>query len=113
MFHEVSVEAQPAQESFSIGSKVTLHCRVSPTPVQPVTYQWRNTVPGATITQTSTSLPNATTVIQPSHPTYGHYYCNVHRYGAASTLGTGVIRIEVESELHTAHTELHTVRVVK
>ena len=89
------MEVKPAQESVSIGSKVTLYCRVSPKPVQPVTYEWRHTVPGA-ITQTSTSLPNATIVISSLHPKYGHYYCTVQRYGAI--LGTGVIRIEVESE---------------
>ena len=70
---------------------------MSPTPVQPVTYEWRTTALGA-VTQTSTSLPNATTVIQSSHAKYGHYYCIVKQYGA--TLGTGVIRIEVESEPH-------------
>ena len=62
--YDVSIEAP--QGAYSIGSKNTIHCNVSPRPHLPVTYQWRTTAAGVILSDTSAVSPNATVVIQPS-----------------------------------------------
>ena len=91
--YEVSIETRG---SFSIGSTITLHCNVTPRPVQPFTYLWRTTT-GVSISHISTALPNATVVVQPYHTKYGHYYCIVKKN--EFTIGTGVTRIEIDGIL--------------
>ena len=92
-YYEISVEAP---DSFSIGSKNTIHCSVSPKPVQPVTYIWRETSDGVSISHTSALSSNAIVSIQSFAPKYGHYYCTVRQDGI--TLGTGVIKLKINSE---------------
>ena len=93
--YDVSIEA--SQEPYSIGSKNTMHCNVSPRPHQPVTYQWRTTAAtGVILSDTSAVSPNATVVIQSSVTKYVYCYCIVKQTG--TTIGTGVIRIVVNSE---------------
>ena len=94
--YDVSIEAP--QEPYSIGSKNTMHCNVSPRPHQPVTYQWRTTATGVILSDTSAVSPNATVVIQSSVTKYVYCYCIVKQTG--TTIGTGVIRITVNSENH-------------
>ena len=89
--YDVSIEAQG---SLFIGSTITLHCNVTPRPVQPLTYIWRTTA-RASISHTSATSPNATVVIQPYHTKHGHYYCVIKKN--ESTIGTGVITIEIHS----------------
>ena len=92
--YDVSIEAP--QEPYSIGSKNTMHCNVSPRPHQPVTYQWRTTATGVILSDTSAVSPNATVVIQSSVTKYVYCYCIVKQTG--TTIGTGVIRIAINSE---------------
>ena len=93
--YDVSIEA--SDEPYSIGSKNTMHCNVSPRPHQPVTYQWRTTAAtGVILSDTSAVSPNATVVIQSSVTKYVYCYCIVKQTG--TTIGTGVIRIVVNSE---------------
>ena len=95
--YDISIEAP--QEPYSIGSKNTMHCNVSPRPHQPVTYQWRITGAyylGVILLDTSAVSPNATVVIRPSVTKYVYCYCIVKQTG--TTIGTGVIRIVVNSE---------------
>ena len=74
-----------------------MHCSVSPRPHQPVTYQWRTTAAtGVILSDTSAVSPNATVVIQSSVTKYVYCYCIVKQTG--TTIGTGVIRITVNSE---------------
>ena len=76
-----------------------MHCNVSPRPHQPVTYQWRTTAAtGVILSDTSAVSPNATVVIQSSVTKYVYCYCIVKQTG--TTIGTGVIRIAVNSEYH-------------
>ena len=93
--YDVSIEA--SDEPYSIGSKNTMHCNVSPRPHQPVTYQWRTTAAtGVILSDTSAVSPNATVVIQSPVTKYVYCYCIVKQTG--TTIGTGVIRIVVNSE---------------
>ena len=94
--YDVSIEA--SDEPYFIGSKNTMHCNVSPRPHQPVTYQWRTTARylGVILSDTSAVSPNATVVIQSSVTKYVYCYCIVKQTG--TTIGTGVIRIVVNSE---------------
>ena len=93
-YYEISVEAQ---DSFSIGGKNTIHCSVSPKPAQPVTYIWRETSDGVSISHTSALSSNALVLIQSFAPKYVNYYCIVNQNGA--TLGMGVTRIQINSEI--------------
>ena len=91
--YDVSIEAQGSP---FIGSTITLHCNVTPRPVQPLTYIWRTTYyTGASISHASATSPNATVVIQPYHTKHGHYYCIIKKN--ESTIGTGVTKIEIHS----------------
>ena len=90
------VSIKEPQEPYSIGSKNTIHCNVSPRPHLPVTYQWRTTATGVILSDTSAVSPNATVVIQPSATKYVYCYCIVKQTG--TTIGTGVIRIDINSE---------------
>ena len=92
------VSIKEVQEPYSIGSKNTIHCNVSPKPHLPVTYQWRTTATGVILSDTSAVSPNATVVIQPSATKYVYCYCIVKQTG--TTIGTGVIRIDINSEKH-------------
>ena len=69
---------------------------MSPKPAQPVTYIWMGTSDGVSISHTSALSSNAKVSIQPIAPKHGHYYCTVKQNGA--TLGTGVTRIQIDSE---------------
>ena len=71
------VSIKEPQEPYSIGSKNTIHCNVSPRPHLPVTYQWRTTATGVILSDTSAVSPNATVVIQPSATKYVYCYCIV------------------------------------
>ena len=75
----VSIKAP--QGPYSIASKNTIHCNVSPRPHLPVTYQWRTTAAGVRISDTSAVSPNATVVIQPSATKYVFCYCIVKQTG--------------------------------
>ena len=76
-----------------------MHCNVSPRPHPPVTYQWRTTaVNGVILSDTSLVSPNATIEIQSSVTKYVYCYCIVKLTGTNTTIGTGVIRIAVNSE---------------
>ena len=97
--YDVSIEAP--QGPYFIGSKNTIHCNVSPRPHLPVTYQWRTTATGVRISDTSAVSPNATVVIQPSATKYVYCYCIVKQTG--TTIGTGVIRIDIKSENNHFH----------
>ena len=93
--YDVSIEAP--RGPYSIGSKNTMHCNVSPRPHLPVTYQWRTTAAtGVILSDTSAVSPNATVVIQSSATKYVYCYCIVKQTG--TTIGTGVTRIAINSE---------------
>ena len=99
--YDVSIEV--SDEPYSIGSKNTMHCNVSPRPHQPVTYQWRITGAyylGVILLDTSAVSPNATVLIRPSVTNYKyvHVYCYCIVKQTGTTIGTGVIRIVVNSE---------------
>ena len=91
--YDVSIEA--SDEPYSIGSNNTMHCNVSPRPHQPVTYQWRTTADTGVILS-DTSAVSPTVVIRSSVTKYVYCYCIVKQTG--TTIGTGVIRIVVNSE---------------
>ena len=95
--YDITIDEVP-QGPYSIGSKNTIHCNVSPRPHLPVTYQWRTTATGVILSDTSAVSPNATVVIQPSATKYVYCYCIVKQTG--TTIGTGVIRIDINSENH-------------
>ena len=93
--YDITIDEAP-KGPYSIGSKNTIHCNVSPRPHLPVTYQWRTTATGVILSDTSAVSPNATVVIQPSATKYVYCYCIVKQTG--TTIGTGVIRIDINSE---------------
>ena len=69
-------------------------CNISPDPPINITYHWRSTVSGSTITQTNPTDSNATITIHSGHPYYGSYYCIVEYNGV--TLGRGHTFINVK-----------------
>ena len=77
----------------TIGSNVTLHCNVSPSPPINTTYQWRTTVSGATLLQSISIYPNVTLTVPTGHTQQGNYYCIVKYNGA--TLGSRYTKISV------------------
>ena len=79
-----------------IGSTITLHCNVTPRPHPPVAYMWRTTAAGR-ISHTNIASPNATVVIDSYYAKHRHYYCIVKQSGA--TIGTGVTRLEIDSNI--------------
>ena len=85
------------QSSVTIGSNVTLHCNVSPSPPINTTYQWRTTVSGVTLSQPISTYPNVTLTVPTGHTQQGNYYCIVKYNGA--TLGRGHMEISIKSKI--------------
>ena len=92
--YSVQATTTPSKGPFTIGSVVHLHCQVSSDPPTGSIYLWRTSVPGASITQQSSSNPNATITILTGHTKYGYYYCEVQKN--ASTLANGFTVVEVK-----------------
>lgn len=92
----MTVDVHPPQDTYMVGSVVTLLCNVSPAPVEPFTYNWRTTVPDASMAHARDTSLNVTVTIQPSHSKYGYYYCTVSQM--KNTIATGVAKIEVKGE---------------
>ena len=86
-----------SQSSITIGSNVTLHCNVSPSPPINTTYQWRTTVSGVTLSQPISTYPNVTLTVPTGHSQQGNYYCIVKNNG--TTLGKGHTQISIEGKI--------------
>ena len=86
------------QNPVLIGSKVMVDCNISPDPPINITYHWRSTVSGSTITQTNATDSIATITIHSGHPYYGSYYCIVEYNGV--TLGRGHTFINVKGKIY-------------
>ena len=83
------------QESYDIGSQVTLNCTISPTPVSEassIVYQWYSSVP-----YLSSSPQSARTItVGVRHPDSADYYCQPLHNGRL--LGTGKITLKVKGK---------------
>ena len=85
------------QSSVTIGSNMTLHCNVSPSPPINTTYQWRTTVSGVTLSQAISTYPNVTLTVPTGHTQQGNYYCIVKYNG--TTLGKGHTQISIQGKI--------------
>ena len=94
MFYNVTISLSSNQSPVAIGSNVTLHCNVSPSPPINTTYQWRTTVSGVILSQPTSTYSNVTLTVPTGHTQQGNYYCIVKYNGA--TLGRGQTQITVK-----------------
>ena len=74
--YKISIEVDPAQESYDIGTRVTLRCILPPSLQSSpfITIDWKTTVPNV--------LPyrygsNISFVVPSHHPMSANYYCSV------------------------------------
>ena len=63
IFYNLTISSSSNQSSVTIGSNVTLHYNVSPSPPINTTYQWRTTVSGVTLSQPISTYPNVTLIV--------------------------------------------------
>ena len=84
------------QPSVAIGSKVMLHCNVSPSPPINTIYQWRTTASEVTLSQPISTYPNVTLTVPTGHTQQGNYYCIVKYNGVI--LGRGHTQIFIKGE---------------
>ena len=86
------------QSSVTIGSKMTLHCNVSPSPPTNTTYQWRTAVSGVTLSLTTFTYPNVTLIVPTGHTQQGNYYYCIVKYNGVM-LGKGNIEISIKGKI--------------
>ena len=88
VYHNVNITAATNYPVF-IGSRVALHCNVSPTPPVNTTYHWSSTVSTrlSSFTQYKNTDPNVILTIHAGHSSHGNYYCIVKYDGV--TIGRG------------------------
>ena len=96
------MELLPAQESYEIGTQVTLRCILPPSlqkfPLK--TIRWGTTVPAVRFGY-DPSRSNTSFVIPAHHPTSANYYCFVngedhYYYDGGTILGTGRITLKIK-----------------
>ena len=94
--HQINVHVTPKQETYDIGSMVTLNSSATPSPHKyrnydfPVTYYWYNYNRGSW----TTPLSHTTFTIPLSHS--GDHYCSIYRNGLF--LGTGLTSLHIRSK---------------
>jgi hypothetical protein len=80
--YKVKIEVDPAQESYDIGTKVTLRCLLPPSLLNSpfITIDWSTTVPDVlhyVPSRYGLETSNISFVIPAHHPMSANYYCTV------------------------------------
>ena len=93
------LHVSPAQESYEIGSIVTLTCTATPPPQKyenftfPLTYQWYSADRGS-----FSSGSTVTITIASYEQSFGDIYCLIYRSGLL--LGKGRITLKIKGKIH-------------
>jgi hypothetical protein len=88
-YYKVEIHVSPPQESYEIGSQVTLSCLVTPSsqnPAFPLRYQWYFPDSGSSY---STSINPLTVTINSYDQSFGSYYCLIYSRNSNLFLGQG------------------------
>ena len=76
--YKISIEVYPAQESYDIGTQVTLRCILPPSLQRSpfITIDWKTTVPNV-LRYVGVDRSNVSFVVPAHHPISANYYCSV------------------------------------